>query len=200
MLKLRRSCGQTKHQASRRPEKHCPGPRRVAQHRLQAMPVQHHCSCTPDTTNTHGRFHSCSKGGLNNRGRSSLPKQSAAITGARKCYRCGRVSLAGAAISIIFVATKVLQRGPPSKELQIQELGVQKLQKKGTLTGRVQKQRHCDGVTRRKRRKRNGREKKETRRKKVVTRARKLEALRLVHNKNKGTLDSNSTEKSTTSA
>ena len=108
--------------------------------------------------------------------------------------------MAGAAISIIFVATKVLQRGPPSKELQIQELGVQKLQKKGTLTGRVQKQRHCDGVTRRKRRKRNGREKKETRRKKVVTRARKLEALRLVHNKNKGTLDSNSTEKSTTSA
>ena len=106
--------------------------------------------------NRRGRFHSCSKGGLNNRGRYSLPKQSAAITGARKCHRCGRVSLAGAATSIIFVATKVLQRGPPSKELQIQELRVQKLQKKGTLTSCVQKQRCYT-----KRRKRNGREKKE---------------------------------------
>ena len=172
MLKLRRGCGQTKRQASRRPEKHYPGPRRVSQH--AASPASHACAAP---------LFLCSKGGLNSRG--SLPKLSAAITGARKCYRCGRVSLTGAAVSIIFVVTKVLQRGPPSKELQIQELRVQKLQKKETLTSRVQKQRH-DGATQRKQRKRNGREKKETRRKKVVTRAQKLEALRIFHNKNKG--------------
>ena len=136
MLKLRRGCGQTKRQASQRPEKHYPGPRRVSQH--AASPASHACAAP---------LFLCSKGGLNSRG--SLPKLSAAITGARKCYRCGRVSLTGAAISIIFVVTKVLQRGPPSKELQIQELRVQKLQKKETLTSRVQKQRH-DGATQRK--------------------------------------------------
>ena len=37
-----------------------------------------------------GRFHFCFKGRWTNRGRNSLPKQSAATTGARKCHRCGR--------------------------------------------------------------------------------------------------------------
>ena len=42
------------------------------------------------TQQTCGRLHFCSKGGFNNTGQDSLPKQSAATTGARKCHRCGR--------------------------------------------------------------------------------------------------------------
>ena len=80
--------------------------------------------------------------------------------------------------------SSVWQRGPRSKELQIQELQVQKLQEKGTLTSHVQKQRHYMilGMEEEKwEREETDKEEEES-----DTCAQKLEALGIFHNRSKG--------------
>ena len=103
MLKLKRSCEQIKRQASWRqlnwhwPEKHCPGTCKVSQHHLQmaCMKLISHARTAPLFLHPgHNRQMHVGNSipalrGVD-RGRNSLPKQSAATTGARKCHRCGR--------------------------------------------------------------------------------------------------------------
>ena len=105
-----------------------------------------------------GRFHFCFKGRWTNRGRNSLPKQSAATTGARKCHRCGR-------------------EDHDSRNCRFKSYEYRNCGKKGHLQAMCRSR----GATRN-----GGREMGERRRKKMVTRAQKLEALKIFHNKNKG--------------
>ena len=176
MLKLRRSCWQTKCHASRRPEKHCPGPRRVSQHRLQAMPAQHHCSCTPDTTDV-GDSIPAPRGVWTTEADivcPSSPQQSQALENVIVVAEYHWQELPQ--VSFLW-RQKFCRGGHHPRNCRFKSYECRNCRKKGHLQAVCRSR----GATRN-----GGREMGERRRKKMVTRAQKLEALKIFHNKNKG--------------